>query len=39
MTHWLDKALEAPVLKLADSAEGLAREDDWLTGKSDGNTR
>ena len=34
MTHWLDKALEAPVLKLADSA-GLAREDDWLTGKSE----
>jgi FO synthase len=34
MTHWLDKVLEAPVLKLADSA-GLAREDDWLTGKSE----
>ena len=34
MTQWLDKALEAPVLKLADTA-GLAREDDWLSGTSE----
>ena len=33
MTQWLDKALETPVLKLADT-EGLAREDKWLTGES-----
>ena len=33
MTQWLDKSLEASVLKLADTA-GLAREDDWLSGTS-----
>jgi FO synthase len=33
MTHWLDKALCTPVLKLSDTA-GLAREDDWLSGRS-----
>ena len=33
MTQWLDKTLQTPVLKLADTA-GLAREDDWLSGQS-----
>ena len=35
MDRWLDKALTAPVLKLIDGA-GFAREDDWLTGRSEG---
>jgi len=34
MDRWLDKNLQAPVLKLIDGA-GFAREDDWLTGQSE----
>jgi len=32
-SEWLDSSMAGPVLKLSDGA-GLAREDDWLTGRT-----